>query len=147
MCIGQIAGVCFTHVALLVLSTIYSQLIPRELFYNLTDFSNILLDTYRAAAEKADAEAKKSDTKTTLITQVIAKHEEALKYWRLTKDLQKALQSYQEQLAPYQEMGLLAEQAQSLYNIAKLQRQNNQLQAALTEKLQVKTYVLPTSPR
>jgi hypothetical protein len=31
------------HVALLVLSIIYSQRIPRELFYHLSDFSNILL--------------------------------------------------------------------------------------------------------
>ncbi|MEH1818805.1 MAG: hypothetical protein V7L31_06840 [Nostoc sp.] len=40
---GQIAGVCFTHVALSVLSTIYSQRILRELFYHLSDFSNSLL--------------------------------------------------------------------------------------------------------
>jgi retron-type reverse transcriptase len=39
---GQIAGVCFTHVALSVLFIIYSQRIPRELFHNLTDFSNTL---------------------------------------------------------------------------------------------------------
>ncbi|MEH2385365.1 MAG: DUF4351 domain-containing protein, partial [Nostoc sp.] len=32
------------HVALSVLSTIYSQRIPRELFYNLSDFSNTLLE-------------------------------------------------------------------------------------------------------
>ncbi|MBD2248512.1 pentapeptide repeat-containing protein, partial [Nostoc sp. FACHB-888] len=40
---GQIAGVCFTHVALSVLSTIYSQRILRELFYHFFDFSNSLL--------------------------------------------------------------------------------------------------------
>lgn len=49
------------------------------------------------------------------------------------KQPQKAIQAYQEQLTLYQEMGLLSEQAQSLYNIAKVQRENNQLQAALTE--------------
>jgi CHAT domain-containing protein len=49
------------------------------------------------------------------------------------KQPQKAIQSYQEQLALYSEMGLLPEQAQSLYNIAKLQRQNKQLPEALTE--------------
>lgn len=41
---GQIAGVCLTHVALLLVSIIYSQGIPRELFYNLSDFSNTLSD-------------------------------------------------------------------------------------------------------
>ncbi|MBW4555069.1 MAG: peptidase domain-containing ABC transporter, partial [Trichormus sp. ATA11-4-KO1] len=40
---GQIAGVSFTHVTLSVLFTIHSQLILRELFYNLSDFSNTLL--------------------------------------------------------------------------------------------------------
>ncbi len=49
------------------------------------------------------------------------------------KQPEKAIQAYQEQLALYGEMGLFPEQAQSLYNIAKLQRQNNQLPAALTE--------------
>ncbi|XZF61160.1 MAG: CHAT domain-containing protein [Gloeotrichia echinulata DVL01] len=49
------------------------------------------------------------------------------------KQPEKAIQAYQEQLAIYGEMGLFPEQAQSLYNIAKLQRQNNQLPAALTE--------------
>ncbi|MBX9254874.1 CHAT domain-containing protein [Desmonostoc muscorum CCALA 125] len=49
------------------------------------------------------------------------------------KQPQKAIQTYQEQLALYGEMGLLSEQAQSLYNIAKLQRQNNQLPEALTQ--------------
>jgi tetratricopeptide (TPR) repeat protein len=49
------------------------------------------------------------------------------------KQLEKAIQTYQEQLALYGEMHLRSEQAQSLYNIAKLQRQNNQLQEALTE--------------
>ncbi|WP_206759188.1 hypothetical protein, partial [Nostoc flagelliforme] len=39
----QVAGVSFTHVALSVLFIVYSQLILRELFYNLPDFSNILL--------------------------------------------------------------------------------------------------------
>jgi hypothetical protein len=34
----------FTHVTLSVLFIIYSQLILRELFYTLSDFSNILLD-------------------------------------------------------------------------------------------------------
>src|SRR5690349_3257070 len=43
-------------------------------------------DTNRAAAEKAEAEAKKLDLKTTPITQVIAKWEEALKYWHLAQD-------------------------------------------------------------
>ncbi|MBD2519822.1 CHAT domain-containing protein [Nostoc sp. FACHB-973] len=49
------------------------------------------------------------------------------------KQPEKAIQTYQEQLALYNEIGFSAEQAQSLYNIAKLQRQNNQLQQALTE--------------
>ncbi|OYD94978.1 hypothetical protein CDG77_11465 [Nostoc sp. 'Peltigera membranacea cyanobiont' 213] len=49
------------------------------------------------------------------------------------KQPEKAIQAYQEQLALYTQMGLSSEQAQSLYNIAKLQRQNNQLQAALTQ--------------
>jgi CHAT domain-containing protein len=49
------------------------------------------------------------------------------------KETEKAIQTYQEQLALYNEIGLLPEQAKSLYNIAKLQRQNNQLPAALTE--------------
>jgi replicative DNA helicase len=35
-----------------VLSTIYSQRIPRELFYNLSDFSNTLLDQRLDAAEQ-----------------------------------------------------------------------------------------------
>ncbi|GBE95357.1 tetratricopeptide repeat protein [Nostoc cycadae] len=46
-------------------------------------------DTNRAAAEKAEAEAKKLNLKTTPITQVIAKWEEALKYWRLASDRKK----------------------------------------------------------
>ncbi|WP_235081825.1 hypothetical protein [Anabaena sp. 90] len=41
---GQVTGVCFTHLTLSVLSIIYLQLILRELFYHLSDFSNILLD-------------------------------------------------------------------------------------------------------
>ena len=49
------------------------------------------------------------------------------------KQPKKAIQTYQEQLAFYQETDFLSEQAQSLYNIAKLQRQNNQLQPALSE--------------
>lgn len=49
------------------------------------------------------------------------------------KQPQKAIQAYQEQLSLYTQMGLSSEQAPSLYNIAKLQRQNNQLQQALTE--------------
>ncbi|MEH2198410.1 CHAT domain-containing protein [Nostoc sp.] len=49
------------------------------------------------------------------------------------KEPEKAIQTYQEQLALYKEIGFTGEQAQSLYNIAKLQRQNNQLPAALTE--------------
>ncbi|QLE54982.1 CHAT domain-containing protein [Nostoc sp. TCL26-01] len=53
--------------------------------------------------------------------------------YQALKQPQKAIQTYQEQLALYQEMGLLSEQAQSLYNIAKLQQQNNQLPAAITE--------------
>ncbi len=48
------------------------------------------------------------------------------------KQPEKAIEAYQEQLALYIEMGLSSEQAQSLYNIAKLQRENNQLPAALT---------------
>ncbi|BAY65797.1 TPR repeat-containing protein [Calothrix brevissima NIES-22] len=46
-------------------------------------------DSNRAAAEKAEAEAKKLDIKTTPITQVIAKYEEVLKYWRLAKERNK----------------------------------------------------------
>ncbi|MEH2077603.1 MAG: CHAT domain-containing protein [Nostoc sp.] len=49
------------------------------------------------------------------------------------KQPEKAIQAYQEQLALYREMGLSSEQAQSLYNIAKLQLQNNQLPEALTQ--------------
>ncbi|MEH1926587.1 CHAT domain-containing protein, partial [Nostoc sp.] len=49
------------------------------------------------------------------------------------KQPEKAIEAYKEQLALYTQMGLPSEQAQSLYNIAKLQRQNNQLQAANTE--------------
>ncbi|MEH2030291.1 MAG: CHAT domain-containing protein [Nostoc sp.] len=49
------------------------------------------------------------------------------------KQPEKAIQTYEEQFAFYGEMGFLSEQAQSRYNIAKLQRQNNQLQAALTQ--------------
>ncbi|MBU7584291.1 MAG: tetratricopeptide repeat protein [Nostoc sp. TH1S01] len=49
------------------------------------------------------------------------------------KQPEKAIQTYKEQLALYSQMGLLPEQAESLYNIAKLQRQNKQLSAALTE--------------
>ncbi|MDZ7957191.1 MAG: CHAT domain-containing protein [Aulosira sp. DedQUE10] len=49
------------------------------------------------------------------------------------KQPQKAIQTYEEQLALYGEMGLVSEQAQSIYNIAKLQHQNNQLPKALTE--------------
>ncbi|GBE95359.1 TPR repeat protein [Nostoc cycadae WK-1] len=49
------------------------------------------------------------------------------------KQTQKSIQVYQKQLTLYTQMGLIAEQAQSLYNIAKLQRQNKQLSAALTE--------------
>lgn len=45
LCAGQVAGVCFTHAALSVLSIIYSQHILREFFYNLSDFSNILLNS------------------------------------------------------------------------------------------------------
>ncbi|MCP6757597.1 MAG: hypothetical protein NHB32_02235, partial [Fischerella sp. CENA71] len=41
---GQIALVCFTHATLSVLFTIHSQLILRELFYTLPDFSNNLLN-------------------------------------------------------------------------------------------------------
>ncbi|WP_375466637.1 tetratricopeptide repeat protein, partial [uncultured Nostoc sp.] len=48
------------------------------------------------------------------------------------KQPEKAIEAYKEQLALYTQMGLRSEQAQSLYNIAKLQRQNSQLQAALT---------------
>ncbi len=43
-------------------------------------------DPNRIAAEKAEEEAKKLDLKTTPITQVIVKWEEALKYWRLAGD-------------------------------------------------------------
>jgi hypothetical protein len=39
---SQVAGVSFTHVALSVLCIIYLQLTLSELFYTLTDFSNIL---------------------------------------------------------------------------------------------------------
>ncbi|BAY16808.1 TPR repeat-containing protein [Anabaenopsis circularis NIES-21] len=49
------------------------------------------------------------------------------------KQPEKAIQTYQEQLTLYTQMGLVAEQAQSLHNIAKLQRQNKQISAALTE--------------
>ncbi|BAY23806.1 TPR repeat-containing protein [Calothrix sp. NIES-2100] len=49
------------------------------------------------------------------------------------KQPEKAIQTYEEQLTLYGEMGLLSQQAQSLYNIAKLQRQNNELQQALTK--------------
>ncbi|WP_341531479.1 CHAT domain-containing protein (plasmid) [Nostoc sp. UHCC 0302] len=49
------------------------------------------------------------------------------------KQPDKAIQAYQEQLALYKEIGFSAEQAQSLYNIAKLQRQNNQLPESFTE--------------
>ena len=49
------------------------------------------------------------------------------------KQPQEAIQSYKEQLAFYSEMGKISEQAQSLYNIAKLQRQNKQLPTALRE--------------
>lgn len=40
--VGQVAGISFTHVALSVLCNWYSQLTLSELFYGLTDFSNIL---------------------------------------------------------------------------------------------------------
>ncbi len=46
-------------------------------------------DNNRAAAQKAEAEAKKLKLETTPITQVIAKWEEALKYWRLANDRKK----------------------------------------------------------
>ncbi|ACC84983.1 CHAT domain-containing tetratricopeptide repeat protein [Nostoc punctiforme] len=49
------------------------------------------------------------------------------------KQPEKAIQAYQEQLALYAQMGLSTEQAQSYYNIAKLQRQNNQLPESLSE--------------
>ncbi|MDF5733269.1 MAG: CHAT domain-containing protein [Rhizonema sp. PD38] len=49
------------------------------------------------------------------------------------KQPKKAIQTYTEQLALYQEIGFSGEQAQSLYNIAKLQRQNKQLPEALSE--------------
>ncbi|MEH1961861.1 MAG: SDR family NAD(P)-dependent oxidoreductase, partial [Nostoc sp.] len=44
-----------SHVALLVLSIIYSQRIPRELFYNLTDFSNTLSDAIDKIRQKFSA--------------------------------------------------------------------------------------------
>ncbi|MEH2347333.1 MAG: CHAT domain-containing protein [Nostoc sp.] len=65
-----------------------------------------------------------------LEARVIAPNAEA---YAALKQPEKAIQAYQEQLALYTQMGLSSEQAQSLYNIAKLQRQNNQLQAALTQ--------------
>ncbi|MEH2263288.1 CHAT domain-containing protein [Nostoc sp.] len=49
------------------------------------------------------------------------------------KQPEKAIQAYEEQLALYDQMGFRSEQAQSLYNIAKVQRQNNQLPEALTQ--------------
>lgn len=47
------------------------------------------------------------------------------------KQPEKAIQTYQEQLTFYRQISLFPEQASSLYNIAKLQRQNNQLPDAL----------------
>jgi hypothetical protein len=53
--VGQIAGVCFTHVTLSVLSIIYLQLILRELFYNLSDFSNTLLEDLELSVEDIES--------------------------------------------------------------------------------------------
>ncbi|MEH2103524.1 MAG: tetratricopeptide repeat protein [Nostoc sp.] len=57
----------------------------------------------------------------------------AAEVYAALKQPEKAIQTYEEQLSLYTQMGLSSEQAQSLYNIAKLQRQNKQLPAALTQ--------------
>ncbi|MEH1782764.1 MAG: CHAT domain-containing tetratricopeptide repeat protein [Nostoc sp.] len=58
---------------------------------------------------------------------------DAAEAYTALKQPQKAIQTYEEQLALYDEMGFRSERAQSLYNIAKLQRQNKQLPAALSQ--------------
>ncbi|WYL97308.1 MAG: CHAT domain-containing tetratricopeptide repeat protein [Gloeotrichia echinulata IR180] len=80
-------------------------------------------------AQKARNLALKSGSRDTAANFITATAEA----YASLKQPEKAIQAYQEQLAIYGEMGLFPEQAQSLYNIAKLQRQNNQLPAALTE--------------
>lgn len=80
-------------------------------------------------SQKARKLARQSGVRQ-LEARVIAPTAEA---YAALKQPEKAIQTYQEQLSLYTQMGLSSEQAQSLYNIAKLQRQNNQLQTALTQ--------------
>lgn len=85
---------------------------------------------YRKALELAEKSRKSGQESSfrTLEANAIAVNAEA---YEALKQPEKAMQTYQEQSSLYAQMGLQSEQAQTLYNIAKLERKQGNLSASL----------------